>query len=127
MVICFQESGDSKRNEQCVDGCVYIRQLKFFHHSETRRKTYPRCASENSFRAEDDDEYCFVQKGEGLGASVDCQASFDSSTSLSPNSTSSTASAAEKAKVKAEAVIAEASATKEAAESVSFKSINYCR
>ena len=26
-----------------------------------------------SFRAEDDDEYCFVQRGEGLGASVDCQ------------------------------------------------------
>ena len=25
------------------------------------------------FREEDDDEYCFVNRGQGLGASVDCQ------------------------------------------------------
>ena len=25
------------------------------------------------FREEDDDEYCFVSRGQGLGASVDCQ------------------------------------------------------
>ena len=34
-------------------------------------------ATENSFRAEDEDEYCFVQRGPGLGASVDCQVKGD--------------------------------------------------
>ena len=27
----------------------------------------------SAFREEDDDEYCFVSRGQGLGASVDCQ------------------------------------------------------
>ena len=73
-------------------------------------------------------------RGEGLGASVDCQASVDTSTSLAPDttssaasstssaasaSTSSAASAAEDAKVQAEKAIAEASAAKETAEAVS--------
>ena len=77
-------------------------------------------------------------RGEGLGASVDCQASVDTSTSLAPDttssavsalvepstlssgdSTSSAAAAAEEAKVQAEEAIAEASAAKETAEAVS--------
>ena len=79
-----------------------------------------------------------MQRGEGLGASVDCQASVDTSTSLAPDttssavsalvdpstlssgdSTSSAAAAAEEAKVQAEEAIAEASAAKETAEAVS--------
>ena len=47
--------------------------LNFFTIRKQDGKPIQRCASENSFRAEDDDEYCFVQRGEGLGASVDCQ------------------------------------------------------
>ena len=78
-------------------------------------------------------------RGEGLGASVDCQASVDTSTSLAPDTTSSAvsalvdpstlssgdstssaaAAAAEEAKVQAEEAIAEASAAKETAEAVS--------
>ena len=34
-------------------------------------------ACEHSFRAEDEDEYCFVLRGPGLGASVDCQVKFN--------------------------------------------------